>query len=159
LQDRRAVPAQVGEPAVTTLGCGHGLDRRKIPPERLALGRRVGHDEHSRGDLEVAEDRQRMLEESEVRIIERDRGEPTERLALLEPANEITQRNDFVVADQPLHLPLEVAKREVQACLAAWGRGLRLMHDVVIAKNRCSVTQSARQRGKTEGTKSTVHEA
>ena len=100
-----------------------------------------------------------MLEESEVPIIERDRGEPTERPALLEPANEITQRNDFVVADQPLHLPLEGPKRKVQACLAALGRGLRLIHDVVIAEDRCSVPQSARQRGETEGTKSTVHEA
>jgi len=48
-----------------------------IPPERLPTARRVGHDEHGRGDLEGAQYGQRVQEDAEIRIIERDGGDLT----------------------------------------------------------------------------------
>ncbi|OLD89152.1 MAG: hypothetical protein AUG85_02525 [Gemmatimonadetes bacterium 13_1_20CM_4_66_11] len=76
-KDRSAIPPKLGEPSAATLGRCHRLHRGMIPPERLPTARRVGHDEHGRGDLEGAQYGQRVQEDAEIRIIERDGGDLT----------------------------------------------------------------------------------
>jgi len=76
-KNRGAFPVEFGQPGVATLGSGRLLHRRMIPPERFSAGRRVGHDEHRRGDLQVAQHGPGVLEDAEIRIIERDGGEVT----------------------------------------------------------------------------------
>jgi len=76
-KNRSAVSPELAQPGLTALGRGGRLYRRLIPPERLSAGRRVGHDKHCRGDLELAQHRPGVLEHAEISIVERDGGEVT----------------------------------------------------------------------------------
>jgi len=78
-KDRRAVTPEFGQPGLSAPGRSRPLDdRRVIPPERLSAGRRVGDDEHGRGDLELAQHGPSMVEDAAIRIVEGYGGKATE---------------------------------------------------------------------------------
>src|SRR5207245_4270506 len=63
-EDRFTVAAQVTEPLLTATACGGAPGDRVVPPEAVALTRRVSHDEHRRGNVERAKQWPRVLEDA-----------------------------------------------------------------------------------------------
>jgi len=98
-----------------------------------------------------------VLEDAEISIVERDGGEPSQRAALLQPADEVDEWNDLIVAGQPPHLAPEGIHVEVQAGLAL-GCGSVSVHDVVVTEDDARITQAACERGQSDGTKASIQE-
>ena len=129
------------------------VHRRAVPWKRRRTADGFGDEKDRCGHAERADDRNGVLEDAGVSIVEGYGSHRSQAAAAREPFGELAEADHIVVGGEPAHLPREPLASFVKARAAG---ALRGFDDVVVAEDEAGVLQPSPNGRNTSGAKATI---